>query len=79
MALKGDYAGTSETCQTTVDAINDRRGGGEGIAAADYIKLDELGDPAFDGTTHMLMDGTNHIEVADVILDWVDENVPPMN
>ena len=79
MALKGDYAGTSETCQTTVDAINDRRGGGEGIAAADYIKLDELGDPAFDGTTHMLMDGTNHLEVADVILDWVDENVPPMN
>ncbi len=79
MALKGDYAGTREACQTTVDAINERRAGGEGIAAADYIKLDELGDPAFNGTTHMLMDGTNHLEVADVILDWVDENVPPMN
>ena len=77
MTLKGDYAGTSAACQSTVDAIQERRTAGQGSAAAEYIKLDELGDPAFDGTTHMLMTGTNHLEVADVILGWVDENVPP--
>src|SRR5262245_42595563 len=40
MALKGDYTALSEQCQTTVDAINKRRASGQGIAAADYIKLD---------------------------------------
>jgi hypothetical protein len=79
MALKGDYAGASAACQSTVDAINERRAGGQGNAAADYIKLDELGDPVFEGTTHMLMTGTNHLDVADVILGWADENVPAMN
>jgi hypothetical protein len=77
MALKGDYAATSEQCQTTVDAINKRRTAGQGIAKADYIKLDELGNPIFNGTTHMMMLGTNNLEVADVILKWVDENIPP--
>lgn len=77
MALKGDYAATSEQCQTTVNAINARRAEGHGIAKADYIKLDELGSPVFNGTTHMMMLGTNHLEVADVILKWVDENIPP--
>lgn len=79
MALKGDYAGTSAACQSTVDAIRERRAAGQGSAAAEYIKLDETGDPAFDGTTHMLMTGTNHLEVADVILEWVDANVLPLN
>ena len=77
MALKGDYAATSEQCQTTVDAINKRRAAGQGIAKADYIKLDELGNPIFNGTTHMMMLGTNNLEVADVILKWADENIPP--
>jgi hypothetical protein len=77
MALKGDYAATSEQCQTTVDAINARRSGGQGVAKADYIKLDELGNPIFNGTTHMMMLGTNNLQVADVILNWVDQNVPP--
>ncbi|PYR32316.1 MAG: hypothetical protein DMF92_02580, partial [Acidobacteria bacterium] len=67
---------TSAVCQTTVDAINARRAGGHGIAKADYIKLDELGNPIFQGTTHMMMDGTNNLEVADVILNWADRNVP---
>ena len=44
-------------------------------AKADYIKLDELGNPVFKGTTHMMMLGTNNLEVADVIMNWVDENV----
>jgi len=77
LALKGDYTATSEVCQATVDAINARRTAGHGTAKADYIKLDELGNPVFNGTTHMMMLGTNNLEVADVILNWVDSNVPP--
>ncbi len=77
MALKGDYTATSEVCQATVDAIHARRAGGNGIAKADYIKLDELGNPVFKGTTHMMMLGTNNLEVADVILNWADQNIPP--
>ena len=77
LALKGDYTATSAVCQTTVDAINARRAAGQGTAKADYIKLDELGNPVFNGTTHMMMLGTNNLEVADVILNWVDENIPP--
>jgi len=76
MAMKGDYTATSDQCQATVDSINARRAEGKGIAKAEYIKLDELG-PVFNGTTHMMMLGTNNLEIADVILNWVDENVPP--
>ena len=76
MAMKGDYAATSAPCQTTIDEINARRAQGKGIAKAEYIKLDEMG-PVFNGTTHMMMLGTNNLEIADVILKWVDENVPP--
>ena len=75
MALKGDYTATSTICQTTVDAINARRASGQGSAKADYIKLDELGNPVFNGTTHMMMLGTNNLEVADVILNWADANI----
>ena len=66
-------------CQATVDAINARRTAGHGTAKADYIRLDELGNPIFNGTTHMMMLGTNNLDVADVILNWVDSNVPPRN
>jgi hypothetical protein len=75
MALKGDYTATSPVCQSTVDAIKARRAAGKGTTKADYIKLDELGNPVFKGTTHMMMLGTNNLEVADVIMNWVDENV----
>jgi hypothetical protein len=30
----------------------------------------------FKGTTHMMMDGSNNLEVADVILKWSDANIP---
>jgi hypothetical protein len=76
LALKGDYTPTSEVCQTTVDQIKARRAAGQGIAKAEYIKLDEVGNPVFKGTTHMMMDGTNNLEVADVILNWADQNIP---
>src|ERR1700688_2079894 len=75
LALKGDYTPTSAVCQTTVDAINARRAAGHGTAKAEYIKLDELGKPVFNGTTHMMMLGTNNLEVADLILNWTDENI----
>jgi len=75
LALKGDYTATSEVCQTTVDAINAQHAAGHGTAKAEYIKLDELKNPVFKGTTHMMMLGTNNLEVADVILNWADENM----
>jgi hypothetical protein len=77
LALKGDYTPSSEVCQNTVDAIDARRAAGLGSAKAEYIKLGELGNPIFKGTTHMMMLGTNNLEIADVILNWVDANVPP--
>src|SRR4029079_9051711 len=77
MALKGDYTASSEVCDTTVKAIKARRAAGQGTAKAEYIKLDELGNPIFNGTTHMMMLGTNNLEVADVILNWVGDNDPP--
>jgi hypothetical protein len=79
LALKGDYTVTSPVCQETVDAINARRAAGHGAAKAEYIKLDELGKPVFNGTTHMMMLGTNNLEVADVILNWTDANIPAGN
>jgi hypothetical protein len=75
LALKGDYTATSEVCQATVDQIRARRAAGHGSARADYIKLGETGNPVFKGTTHMMMDGSNNLEVADVILDWADANI----
>jgi hypothetical protein len=75
MALKGDYTASSEVCDTTVNAIKARRAVGQGTAKADYIKLDELNNPIFNGTTHMMMLGTNNLEVADVILNWAGKNI----
>jgi hypothetical protein len=75
MALKGDYTASSEVCDTTVNAIKARRAAGQGTAKADYIKLDELNNPIFNGTTHMMMLGTNNLEVADVILGWAGKNI----
>src|SRR5439155_24234456 len=77
MALKGDYTASSQVCDTTVNAIKARRASGQGSAKADYIKLDELNNPIFNGTTHMMMLGTNNLEVADVILNWAGANILP--
>jgi hypothetical protein len=73
MALKGDYTATSMVCQDTVNAINARRAAKQGTAKADYLKLDEMG---MLGVTHMMMLDKKNLEVADVILDWVNKNVP---
>lgn len=77
LAVVGDYTVDSPTCKDTVAQINARRAAGFGTAKAEYIKLD---DPKyggqFNGTTHMMMLGTNHLAVADLLIDWVQRNVP---
>jgi hypothetical protein len=80
LALKGDYTQFSQQCQDSVNAINARRAMGQGTAKADYIQLD---DPSyggkFNGVTHMMMDGTDNLQVMDVMLDWAGKYItnPP--
>ncbi|HEY7446816.1 MAG TPA: hypothetical protein VH702_01635 [Vicinamibacterales bacterium] len=73
LAVKGDYTPTSMVCQDTVNAINARRASKQGTAKADYIKLDDMG---ILGVTHMMMLDTKNLEIADVLLDWVNKSVP---
>jgi hypothetical protein len=73
LAVKGDYTPASMVCQDTVNAINARRASKQGTAKADYIKLDDMG---ILGVTHMMMLDTKNLEIADVMLDWVNKNVP---
>lgn len=76
LALKGDYTAFSAQCQTSVDAINARRAAGQGSAAAEYVQLDAPQyNGAFNGVTHMMMDGTNNLQVADVMLAWGKANI----
>jgi hypothetical protein len=73
LAIKGDYTAASQQCQESVDAINARRTQGQGTAKAEYVKLDELG---MLGVTHMMMLDANNLEIADLMLEWVGDNVP---
>jgi len=73
LALKGDYTATSAQCQETVDAINKRRADKQGSARAEYMKLDEMG---ILGVTHMMMLDSNSNQIADLMLGWVNKNVP---
>jgi hypothetical protein len=76
LALKGDYTAFSAGCQTSVDEINARRTAGQGKAAAEYIQLDQPQyNGAYNGVTHMMMDGTNNLKVADVMLKWGKANI----
>ena len=72
MALKGDYTATSTVCQETVDAINARRAAKQGTAKAEYLKLDDMG---ILGVTHMMMLDKRNLEIADIMLSWVNKNV----
>ena len=72
MALKGDYTPTSTVCQETVGAINARRAAKLGTAKADYLKLDDMG---ILGVTHMMMLDKKNLEIADIMLGWVEKNV----
>jgi hypothetical protein len=73
MALKGDYTMTSAVCQETVDAINARRAAKQGTAKAEYLKLDDMG---ILGVTHMMMLDKKNLEIADIMMGWVNKNVP---
>src|SRR6187399_450316 len=72
MALKGDYTNTSSVCQETVDAINARRAAKQGTAKAEYLKLDDMG---LLGVTHMMMLDKKNLEIADIMMGWVEKNV----
>lgn len=79
LAVSGDYRtdAQEQVCVDAVAAIN--ASPARTATPAAFIELDELGDPTFNGTTHMMMLGTNHLAVADAILKWADENVRPKN
>jgi hypothetical protein len=77
LTVKGDYRVDNDPSKPCYDAIHARRLAGFGTAPATYIALD---DPSFkgrfNGVTHMMMDGTNNLDVYSVILDWADTNIP---
>jgi hypothetical protein len=75
LAVSGDYR-SDEQEQTCVDAVAEINASPSRSAPpAEFLELDEIGNPDFDGTTHMMMLGTNNIEVFDAILEWVEDNV----
>jgi hypothetical protein len=59
-------------CQETVDAINARRAAKQGTAKAEYLKLDDMG---ILGVTHMMMLDKKNLEIADIMMGWVEKNV----
>jgi hypothetical protein len=73
MALKGDYTASSTVCEETVQAISARRAAKQGSAKAEYLKLDDMG---ILGVTHMMMLDKKNLEIADIMLAWVNKNVP---
>jgi hypothetical protein len=80
LAFKGDYTVFSQQCQDTVNAINARRTAGHGTTEADYITLDSPSyNGQFNGVPHMMMDGTDNLQVMDVILGWTGKFIdnPP--
>jgi hypothetical protein len=78
--VKGDYRPIPDLSKPCFDEVNARRQAGFGTANATYIALD---DPSFNGkfngVTHMMMDGTNNLDVMDQILNWASKYVdnPP--
>ena len=76
LAVSGDYR-TDEQEQVCVDAVAEINASlTRNVSPALFLELDEIGDPTFDGTTHMMMLGTNNLEVFDAIVEWVEDNVP---
>ena len=67
-------------CQDTVDAINARRAAGKEPPRRTTLRwTTRQYNGKFNGVTHMMMDGTNNLEVMDVILDWANKYIenPP--
>jgi len=77
----GDYTDPTNAifvpCIDNVNAINARRAAGMGTAKAEYIALDSPSyGGRFNGTTHMMMLDTDNLKVADVLLQWSNQNIP---
>ena len=76
LVVKGDYRPIHDLSKPCFDEINARRAAGFGTANATYIALD---DPSyngqFNGVTHMMMDGTNNLQVMDQILNWANKYI----
>ena len=66
------YTATSPVCEDTVKAINARRAAKQGTAKAEYLKLDDMG---ILGVTHMMMLDKKNLEIADIMMNWVNKNV----
>jgi hypothetical protein len=71
LAFRGYYPGINSSCIATVDAIKAAGGTAAYITLADPV----FGDK-FKGVTHMMMLGTNNLQVFDVIRDWAEANIP---
>jgi hypothetical protein len=76
LVVKGDYRPIPDLSKPCFDEVNARRQAGSGTANATYIALD---DPSyngkFNGVTHMMMDGTDNLDVMDQILNWASKFV----
>ena len=71
MAQRELLPGLSDAGYTAnVNAIKAAGGTAEFISLADPVYGDR-----FKGVTHMMMMGTGHLDVFDVILDWADQNI----
>ena len=53
-------------------ALGSRPAAKQGAARADYLKLDQMG---LLGVTHMMMLDEKNLEIADVMLGWVNKAV----
>jgi pimeloyl-ACP methyl ester carboxylesterase len=61
-----DWRGAYENCKAFIDRVNAAKGN------AKMLYPPELG---IHGNSHMIMQDKNNLEIADLILDWIDKNV----
>jgi hypothetical protein len=77
LVVRGAYRAVPDPSLPCFNEVQARRAAGLGSAPATYI---DLRDPSyngqFNGVTHMMMDGTNNLQVMDVILNWASDNIP---
>lgn len=55
-----------DDCQSFIARLNDAKG------AAQMMSLPQMG---IHGNSHLVMMDTNNLQVADLILKWIDDNV----
>lgn len=64
----GDFSWRTayQSCKTFSERLN---------AAGGQVEMWFLPDMGIKGNSHMIMQDKNHLEVADLIIDWIEENV----